>query len=145
MAQKVKNLPAMQETQVQSLGLKDPQDKGITTHSNILAWRIPCKRSLVAYNPGDCKESDTTEVTKHACTHNVHICMMCAISNCSSKIFSCICIYVPHICICTYMLIYIICVYMYNTYLKIMQKLTSRKGVRPSIMFENYNIAFRNS
>ena len=37
----VKNLPAMQETQVQSLGWEDPPEKGMTTHSNILAWRIP--------------------------------------------------------------------------------------------------------
>ena len=37
----VKNLPAMQETQVQSLGLEDPLEKGIATHSSILAWRIP--------------------------------------------------------------------------------------------------------
>ena len=37
----VKNLPAMQETQVQSLGSEDPLEKGITTHSSILAWRIP--------------------------------------------------------------------------------------------------------
>ena len=80
MAQKVKNLLAMQDTQVQSLGWKDPLDKGIATHSNILAWRIPWKRSLVAYNPWDRKESDTTEVTKHACTHNMYICMMGAIS-----------------------------------------------------------------
>ena len=40
-AQMVKNLPAVQETQVQSLGGKDPLEKGITTHSSILAWRIP--------------------------------------------------------------------------------------------------------
>ena len=40
-AQKVKNLPAMQETQVQSLGREDPLRKGVTTHSGILAWRIP--------------------------------------------------------------------------------------------------------
>ena len=40
-AQMVKNLPAMQETQVQSLGSEDPLEKGITTHSSILAWRIP--------------------------------------------------------------------------------------------------------
>ena len=39
--QMVKNLPAMQETQVQSLGLEDPLEKGIATHSSILAWRIP--------------------------------------------------------------------------------------------------------
>ena len=37
----VKNLPAMQETQVQSLGWEDPLEKGMTTHSSILAWRIP--------------------------------------------------------------------------------------------------------
>ena len=38
--QMVKNLPAMQETQVQSLG-RDPLEKGMATHSRILAWRIP--------------------------------------------------------------------------------------------------------
>ena len=37
----VKNLPAMQETLVQSLGLEDPLEKGTATHSSILAWRIP--------------------------------------------------------------------------------------------------------
>ena len=40
-AQLVKNLPAMQETQVQFLGQEDPLEKGKVTHSNILAWRIP--------------------------------------------------------------------------------------------------------
>ena len=37
----VKNMPAMQETWVQSLGWEDPLEKGMATHSNILAWRIP--------------------------------------------------------------------------------------------------------
>ena len=37
----VKNLPAMQETQVQSLGQEDPLQKGMATHSSVLAWRIP--------------------------------------------------------------------------------------------------------
>ena len=41
MAQLVKNLPVMQETQVQSLGQEDPLEKGMATHSSILAWRIP--------------------------------------------------------------------------------------------------------
>ena len=41
MAQTVKNLPAMQETQVQSLGREDPLEKGMAIHSSILAWRIP--------------------------------------------------------------------------------------------------------
>ena len=37
----VKNLPALQETQVQSLGQEDPLEKGMATHSSVLAWRIP--------------------------------------------------------------------------------------------------------
>ena len=41
MAPLVKNLPATQETLVQSLGGKDPLEKGMATHSSILAWRIP--------------------------------------------------------------------------------------------------------
>ena len=40
-AQTVKNLPAIQETGVQSLGQEDPPEKGMATHSSILAWRIP--------------------------------------------------------------------------------------------------------
>ena len=51
MAQMVKNLPAMQETPGQSLGWEDPLEKGMATHSSILACRIPW----------DLKESDTTE------------------------------------------------------------------------------------
>ena len=41
MTQTVKTLPIMQETQVQSLGQEDPLEKGMATHSSILAWRIP--------------------------------------------------------------------------------------------------------
>ena len=52
MVQLVKNPPAMWETQVQSLGWEDPLEKGKTTHSSILAWRIP---------RGVCKELDMTE------------------------------------------------------------------------------------
>ena len=37
----VKNLPAMQETRIQSLGGEDPLEKGMATHSSIVAWRIP--------------------------------------------------------------------------------------------------------
>ena len=40
-AQTVKNLPAMQKTQVRSLGQEDPLEKGMATDSSILAWRIP--------------------------------------------------------------------------------------------------------
>ena len=41
MAQTIKNLPAMQETQVQSLGQEDPLEKEMAIHSSILAWEIP--------------------------------------------------------------------------------------------------------
>jgi len=40
-AEIVKNLPAMQETWIRSLGREDPLEKGMVTHSSILAWRIP--------------------------------------------------------------------------------------------------------
>ena len=40
----VKNLPAMLETQVQSLGWEDPLEKEMATHSSVLAWRVPWKK-----------------------------------------------------------------------------------------------------
>ena len=50
MAQTVKNLPAMRETQVQSLGWEAPLEKEMATHSSILAWRIHGQRSLAGYS-----------------------------------------------------------------------------------------------
>ena len=44
MTQKVKNLPARRDTWVQTLGWEDPLEKGMATHSSILAWRIPMDR-----------------------------------------------------------------------------------------------------
>ena len=41
LSQMIKNLPAMQETQVQSPSWEDPLEKGMATHSSILAWRVP--------------------------------------------------------------------------------------------------------
>ena len=62
MAQMVKNPPAMQETQVQSLGQEDPLEKGKATHSSILAWRIPwTEESGGLYSLWGRKELDTTE------------------------------------------------------------------------------------
>ena len=60
-AQLVKNLPAMQETLVQSLGWEDPLDKGMATHSSLLAWKIHGQSSLAGYSPWGRKESDMTE------------------------------------------------------------------------------------
>ena len=56
----VKNPPAMQETWVRSLGQEDPLEKGLATHSNILAWKIPQTEKPVGYSYG-VGESDTTE------------------------------------------------------------------------------------
>ena len=44
----VKNIPAMQETQVPSLGWDDPLEKGMATHFSILAWKIPWTEELWA-------------------------------------------------------------------------------------------------
>ena len=61
-AQSGKNPPAMQETQVRSLGQEDPLEKGMATHSSILAWRIPSgQRSLAGCSPQGRRESDTPE------------------------------------------------------------------------------------
>ena len=54
--QTVRNPPAMQETLVWSLGLEDPLEKEMATHSSVLAWSIPW--SLMCYHLWDCKESD---------------------------------------------------------------------------------------
>ena len=54
-AQTVKNLPAMRETRVRSLGQEDPLEKGTATHTSILVWRL---RSLAGYSPWGLKESD---------------------------------------------------------------------------------------
>ena len=60
-AQMVKNLLAMQETQVRSLGQEDPLEKGMATHSSILAWKIPWTKEPVGYSPWGLRELDTTE------------------------------------------------------------------------------------
>ena len=63
--QTVKNLPAMWEIWVQSLGGEDRLEKGMATHSSILAWRIPWTKEPGGYGPWDCKELDTTKRPTH--------------------------------------------------------------------------------
>ena len=63
MARMVKNLPAMQKTQVQSLGGEDPLEKEIETHSSILAWRIPWTEKPSGLQSMGHKESDSTAAT----------------------------------------------------------------------------------
>ena len=68
MAQQVKNLPAKQEAQVQSLGWEDPLGKAMATHSSILAWKIPQTRGAwqaIVY--GVAKSG--TRLSNLVCTH----------------------------------------------------------------------------
>ena len=60
-AEMVKNLPAMQETWVRSLGREDPLEEGMATHSSILPGEFHGQRSLAGYSPWCHKELDTTE------------------------------------------------------------------------------------
>ena len=59
-AQVVKNLPAMQETQVQSLSWDDPLEEGIVTHSSVLAWKIPWTEEPGGLQSMGSQELDTT-------------------------------------------------------------------------------------
>ena len=69
-SQKVKNPPAMWETQVLSLQGEDPPEKGMATHSCILAWKIHGQRSLAGYSPWSHRESDMIErLSMHTYTH----------------------------------------------------------------------------
>ena len=67
MAQTVKNLPAMQETWVQSLGWEDPLEKGMATHSGTLAWRIPKTE-----RPGGLQFVGLQRDTTEQLTHNLY-------------------------------------------------------------------------
>ena len=64
----VKNLPAMQETQVQSLGREDPLEKGMATHSSIPAWRIPWT-----------EESKGSQRVRHESMTNIHNRVSCCL------------------------------------------------------------------
>ena len=60
-AQTIKNLPAMWETQVLSLGQEDTQEKEMATHSSILAWRIPWREEYGGYSSWAHKDPDMNE------------------------------------------------------------------------------------
>ena len=61
MAQSVKSLPAMQETQVQSLGQEDPLERETATHSSVLAWEIPWMEEPCGLQSLGSQESEITE------------------------------------------------------------------------------------
>ena len=69
MAQTVKNLPKMWETQVRSLGQEDPLEMEIVTHASNLAWRIPWTEEAGRLQFMGCKESDMTELHIHYRLH----------------------------------------------------------------------------
>ena len=61
----VKNLPAMEETRVQSLGQEDPLEKKMATHSTLLAWKIPWTEK-----PGGLQSMGSQrDITEHTCVH----------------------------------------------------------------------------
>ena len=64
MAQTINNLPAMQETQVRSLGGEDPMEKGMVTHSSILAWEIPQTEETVRLQSMGLQRIRHSRVTK---------------------------------------------------------------------------------
>ena len=68
MGSEVKNLLAVQETCVPSLGWEDPLEKGMAAHSSILAWRNPWKEEPAGYGPWGHKESDKSKrLIQYAC------------------------------------------------------------------------------
>ena len=67
MAHIVKNLPAIQKTQIQSLGQEDCLEEGMTTHSSILAWRIPWTEELDRLWSIGSQRVRHDLVTEHAC------------------------------------------------------------------------------
>ena len=77
MAQRLKRLSAMRETWVRSLGLEDPLEKEMATHSSILAWRIPwTEEHSGGYTVHGVAESDTTERLHFLSLSFFHLCFI---------------------------------------------------------------------
>ena len=68
-----KDLLAMKQTQVRSLGWEDPLEEGMATHPVFLPGKSHEQKNLAGCNPQDCKESDTTEATKQQLQHAENI------------------------------------------------------------------------
>ena len=80
-AQMVKNLPAMQETRIGSLGLEDPLEEGVDTHSSILAQRIPWTEEL-----GGLQSMGSQRVTHYQATCTFHFKGMLKIKRTREKV-----------------------------------------------------------
>ena len=72
MAQTVKNMPAMQQMWVRSLGLEDFLEKGMATHSSILAWEIPCTEEPGALQSMESRRVRHDLATEHQQQYNTH-------------------------------------------------------------------------
>ena len=72
MVQTVKNPPTMQETQVQSLDKEDPLEKGMATHSNILAWEVPWTEDLGGLQATGSQSETQLGNRAGACTHTYY-------------------------------------------------------------------------
>ena len=74
-AQMVKNLLAVQETWVGSLGWEEPLEKGMATCSSILTWRIPWTKEPAGYSTWGCKESDVIDqlTLTDSCTRKTYV------------------------------------------------------------------------
>ena len=77
MAQILKNLPAMKETRVRYLGEKDPLEKGMATHSNILAWRIPWTEEFDGLQFMESQRVEMTEPLTVSLSNFLLLCMFC--------------------------------------------------------------------
>ena len=72
----VKNLPAMRETQVRSLGQEDPLEKEMATHSSFLAWEIPWTEDPSGVQSKGSQKSDTTEQLTLSLIY-IHLSILC--------------------------------------------------------------------
>ena len=87
MAQRVKSLPAMWETQVCSLGGEDPSEKGMATHSSILAWRIPWTeepgrlQSMGLQRVGHDQATSTLTLTVYIRVHSLYCVVLWVLTN----------------------------------------------------------------
>ena len=92
MAQVVKNLPAMQETQVQSLGQEDPLEKGMATHSSIHDWRIPWTEEPASLQSMRSRRVRHNWMTNTLIVDFTMLCLFVLITLCTARWFSYTCI-----------------------------------------------------
>ena len=97
MAQRVKNLPAMQETWIRSLGQEDPLEEGMATHSSVLAWKIPwtegariAEDSVIVYPRGQRIESQSWTPLKRQSTYTYFfsVCLSVSLSHTHTRTVS---------------------------------------------------------